>query len=148
MGLHAHLPGWAVRRLLPEAHSREGAEIVTKFREGPAAGVSLELRRAPKYLRVVCSQSTGWDALDQLDDTPKPEEKIYAYLLVEDRGSVFVDGRDKKGKRTGGLYRMAAYAYIESQPPDVVLRSTVQWREWCYAVEELAGAENSKPLPE
>lgn len=36
------------------------------FRDGPAAGQVLQLRRVPVLLRVVCSSRGNWDALDQL----------------------------------------------------------------------------------
>jgi len=53
---------------------------MTRFLDGPAEGVTLMLRRAPIYLRVV-HRGTEWDALDALDDRPTPDETIYVYVL-------------------------------------------------------------------
>lgn len=55
---------------------------MTRFEDGPAAGVNLSLRRAPMFLRVVQNNQTGeWDALDQLDDTPEKNETIFVYKV-------------------------------------------------------------------
>jgi hypothetical protein len=35
-----------------------------RFLDGPAMGQSLELKRTPRYLRVVRSAAGTWDALD------------------------------------------------------------------------------------
>ena len=49
---------------------------MTRFLDGPAAGVLLALRRAPLYLRVVyhAKREEPWDALDQLADVPGEHE--------------------------------------------------------------------------
>lgn len=55
---------------------------MTKFTDGPAAHVLLELSRSPLFLRVVkdttyatavCKKDRReWDALDQLEDSTRP----------------------------------------------------------------------------
>lgn len=98
---------------------------------------SLQLSRVPKYLRFVC-QNIGkpgreWDALDQLDDQPKPEEEIIAAVLV-DRTSVHLDGVNKAtGKRFGKWIEEAVYEPTAVQPPDDTLRDTAKWQAWCEA---------------
>lgn len=47
-----------------------------EFLDGPAGNKTLELRRAPVYLRVVIDADGNIDALDQLDDRPKEDERI------------------------------------------------------------------------
>jgi len=54
---------------------------MTTFKDGPAKGQTLMLRRAQMFLRVVQDPKGTWDALDQPDDTPKPEERLYAYRI-------------------------------------------------------------------
>lgn len=103
---------------------------MTKFTDGPAARESLMIRRAPPYLRVVVTRCGKWDALDQLDDQPKPKEQIYAYRRTKKLGMCHI----KASKRSAsGFYPIAEYAFIEPQPPEEVMRSTEQWRAWCLA---------------
>lgn len=68
---------------------------MTTFKDGPAEGRTLLLRRAPTLLRVV-QEDGEFDALDQLNDEPGPRESIYCYFLVENRGSVHLCGRDPR----------------------------------------------------
>lgn len=100
---------------------------MTLFMNGPANDQRLELRRSPRFLRVV-SAAGKWDALDQLDDTPAPGEKIFAYEIIE--GPFVVHLRRRGG---GGLYSAATYRYIEVQPSDEIMRSADNWRQWCQA---------------
>lgn len=102
---------------------------MTKFLNGPASGVVLGLRRAPKYLRVVRDRfavESKWDALDQLTDRPEPNEEVFAYRLVEYRGHAHICRRPTGG----GYFAMAEYAYVELQPPVDVLRNTAKWQQW------------------
>ena len=100
------------------------------FVDGPAAGQSLALRRAPTFLRVVRSQSGEWDALDQLDDEPKPRELVFAYYLATPQSRYHL-----KCSRRGasGWYVSASYAFHPEQPDEATLRDTMQWRAWCQA---------------
>lgn len=47
---------------------------MTTFIDGPAKGQTLMLRRNPVYL-IVTEENGKFDALDQLEDAPKPTEK-------------------------------------------------------------------------
>lgn len=120
---------------------------MTRFEDGPCKRAILHLQRTPIMLRVTMvfhhgnGERTGFgewdgqptfDALDQLDDVPKPEEKIFVYRLKDHSGVRFVDGRDKKtGKRWGRSERIATYALYPTQPGDEILRDTAKWQQWC-----------------
>lgn len=98
------------------------------FADGPAHGATLELQRSPIFLRVVIDESDGKvDALDQLDDTPGPSERVHVYQRESFGGTVHVCSRGRGGGcRT---YPTAEYRHL----PDVdgeQLRDTAVWREW------------------
>ncbi len=120
---------------------------MTKFVDGPAAGVTLALRRSPLFLRVVRSGS-DWDALDQVDDTPGPSEALFAYRRVDSFGPVHVLGQDKAGRRWSGWFEHADYAVCDPQPTEATMRSTLAWREWTRArassADRAAGALEGK----
>lgn len=101
---------------------------MTKFLDGPAAGQVLMLKRAPLCLRVVRSPSGEWDALDQLEDAPKPREEIFAYVRTAHRGTVHIRSA-KRG--ASGFYELAEYSAFADQPADEVMRETATWRAWC-----------------
>ncbi len=118
---------------------------MTNFLDGPAAGITLMLRRAPLFLRVtydktfasaVCKKGrTEWDALDMLDDTPAAHEFLYAYRREGNAGSVHIDGRDSKtGRRFGRTYTTAEYVLVQEQPDDETMRSAEKWQAWCTAM--------------
>lgn len=117
---------------------------MSDFLDGPAAGVSLSLRRSPLLLRVVCTSNGDpkWDALDQLSDTPAAGEDIYVYRKVKDDGTVHIDGV-RNGKRFGQWLSMATYAVVREQPDDATMRDTAQWRAWCEANAETARASEA-----
>lgn len=100
-----------------------------RFLDGPAAGQVLELRRVPLLLRVVRDCQTGeWDALDQLDDTPKPTEVIYLYLRSGTPQRIHV-----KAARTAGGSRSlwhGEYLHLPEQPLIDVLRDNAKWQAW------------------
>jgi len=102
---------------------------MTTFIDGPAAGQPLMLRRAARFIRVVESDGK-WDALDQPEDTPKPDEKIYAYEVRGEVGSCHIQMRGKY-KGGGGFYPIASYGFVEKQPDDATMRDTAKWRQWC-----------------
>lgn len=101
---------------------------MSKFIDGPAAGVTLELRRAPVFLRVVIDPAGKVDALDQLDDTPAANEKIFVYRI--DPKTLFRAHvcRRSKGQRSGWI-ESGDYRLHPSQPGDAV-RETAAWQEW------------------
>ena len=104
---------------------------MTKFIDGPAHGVTLQLKRAPRFLRVVFSTNPKepWDALDQLEDTPTIHEMLYAYEVEGEVGRYHILRRP-----TGsGWYMIANYRFIPEQPADEEMRETDAWRQWCEA---------------
>lgn len=105
---------------------------MTRFLDGPAAGQTLGLRRAPLFLRAVRNEKGEWDALDQPDDSPHGSETIVAYKQVAFHGHVHVCRRP----RGGGYFAMAEYRLVEPQPADSSMRTNKAWQEWCYARPE------------
>jgi hypothetical protein len=104
------------------------------FLDGPAAGVNLDLRRSPIMLRVVQDARGNWDALDQLDDEPKPGESIHVYKLAKHRGTIHICARGR-GKNLSGWYQMADYGFFAEQPGDQHTRTAGAWAAWCKGLE-------------
>jgi len=111
----------------------DGAALVnymTTFEDGPAKGVVLMLHRSPRFLRITVRPMPGtgkpfpWDALDQLDDTPTPDETLHVYERT-DTGAVI----HRRG--TYGCLPVASYRYVADQPADADMRTTEAWRRWC-----------------
>jgi hypothetical protein len=106
---------------------------VIRFLDGPAADVALAVRRDPLFLRAVFNpraKAGPWDALDQLDDAPKPHERIAVYLRIWRRSPVHV----KACRRSeSGFFADAGYRLSERQPDDATARDAEAWRAWCYA---------------
>lgn len=100
-----------------------------EFLDGPAAGETLQLRRAPQYLRVVYTEKET-DALDQLEDEPRPEEDIMAYQLIEPATRLHLLVRGKKAREKGGWWAVGKYTMCENQPPDEVMRDRARWQAW------------------
>lgn len=97
---------------------------MTSFSDGPAAGQTLLLKRAPRFLRVTFNGSK-WDALDQLADRPEPHEELFAYERSEYRGTCHM-----RFARGGGFYCMAEYKLVPEQPTDAEMRSQSKWEKW------------------
>ena len=113
---------------------------MTRFLDGPAVeSKMLLLKRAPHFLRVVQGPNGDWDALDQLDDRPSADEKVFAYEMVGEPTFCHI----RRDKRAGGsgLYRGGTYRIVAEQPTDEQMRSTALWRDWC-------SARIGKPLAE
>lgn len=106
------------------------------FVDGPAAGVALELSRAPLLLRVVEARGVAtdrWDALDRLDDQPRPEERIYVYRRRGAPMTGFIDGTKYRGQ-----FLAATYVLFEEQPAtDAEARTTEAWRAWAESKRHL-----------
>lgn len=100
---------------------------MTKFTDGPAAGITLMIRRAPLFLRVVQSREGKWDALDQLADKPEPGETIHAYRKTVDNGHVHIC----RSGGMGGCFHMAEYEHVPEQPALPILQARSQWQAWC-----------------
>jgi hypothetical protein len=123
------------------------------FQDGPAHGVMMELQRAPVLLRVVETpvlEPDGlpeFDALDQVDDTPKPEERIHVYVRIGGAGWAHVDFRDKNGRRDSKNVITARYRLYERQPDDADARDTERWRTWAEAQREHLIPNSQPPNP-
>lgn len=103
--------------------------VSVTLRATVARNCTLELKRTPKFLRFVFDpKANKWDALDQLDDEPRPEEHLFAARLV-DTGSLHVDGY-RDGKRCGWWYRTATYELVNLQPDDATMRNRAAWQKW------------------
>jgi hypothetical protein len=109
----------------------EVEQAMTLFLDGPAAGKTLMLTRAPHYLRAVQGVTGDWDALDQLTDTPHPGETVVAYEMVSGPRSMHVCSRGKKA--VSGWFQGGDYRVVADQPTDEQLRSTDAWRAWVSA---------------
>jgi hypothetical protein len=88
---------------------------MSKILDGPAAGAFLSLGRSPYFLRVVRKPGGKWDALDQLDDTPEPDEEIHVYrqkqgpmaeLVRRSRSADFSAGSPAPGPMTAPLINL------------------------------------------
>lgn len=117
------------------------------FKDGPARGVTLTLKRAPLYLRVthnprssgviVCKKYGGreWDALDQIDDKPMSHEALYVYKRITPPTKFHM-----RAGRSSGWYMMADYRLHSIQPDDAVMRDNQQWQDWTIAQQEAGAA--------
>lgn len=100
-----------------------------RFLDGPASGQCLTLGRAPFLLRVTQDGRT-FDALDQVGDEPRAEERLHAYKLVE--GPDLCHLRIARPGRSG-FYLLATYAVVAAQPRDRDMRTREAWVAWCTA---------------
>lgn len=104
-----------------------------RFLNGPAKGVRLELRRAPVFLRVVFNsgrEQDQFDALDQLDDTPEPDEQIWVYRRIGKAGTLHVLYTEK-GRRRGKWLATGDYGLCREQPAEEIMRDKEKWQAWC-----------------
>lgn len=81
------------------------------------------LTRAPMFLRVTEDRGK-FDALNQLEDTARSTEKLYAYEMVGTPGRAFIDGK------VSGCFCIADYKLCSIQPDDATLRDNAQWTDW------------------
>lgn len=114
------------------------------FLDGPADKV-LQLRRAPLYLRVVIDASGEVDALDQLDDKPKANEKSFAYKRKGPAGSYHLLVRGEHSRTCGGWWASGNYEVCDPQPSEDVMRDNAQWREWATQQQDI---DPSAPMAE
>jgi hypothetical protein len=98
-----------------------------RFLDGPAKGTVLNLQRAPLQFRVVIDRDGTVDALDQLDDSPKPSEAIHVYLR---QGAATCYHVLCTPRRLSGWRVAADYLLYDRQPNDDVARDEHAWREW------------------
>lgn len=80
----------------------------------------------------VTEEAGKFDALDQPEDAPKVSEKLHAYRIVGTPGWCHIN----RGGGRGGMYTVATYQFVETQPDDKTMRDTDLWRAWCYEQPE------------
>lgn len=98
------------------------------FKDGPARGKGLMLKRAPYFLRVV-EENGEFDALDMGTDSPRKGEKLYCYRMVGEPGWMHINAR----KGGGGFFTTAEYEMVPDQPTDEEMRTLPAWHRWCDA---------------
>ena len=104
---------------------------------GPADG-AYAVQRAPLWLRGVVTPSGKTDVLDQLDDEPKPKERVSVYRRTTEAdqvGVVFICGR---GRGSSGPSVSAEYEHLAGVDGEL-FRDTEAWRAW--VMEQHAAAE-------
>lgn len=110
---------------------------MTRFLDGPAAGVQLMLHRAPVFLRVCVKPSehaAEIDCLDMLEDVPAVGEALYAYRRVGKPTSMHIDYTDKVTRKRKAKWLLAAeYRVVKNQPSSDTMNATQSWRDWCLA---------------
>lgn len=102
---------------------------MTRFLNGPAEKQTLMLQRAPLFLRVT-RDGDKWDALDQIEDTPRRGEQLFTYRRTGQAGFCHIQTAGKNGRRGGGFYAMAEYSFTEVQPSDEIMRDAAKWQQW------------------
>lgn len=115
------------------------------FTDGPAAGKTLMLRRAARFLRVtqrrfklgMTDPQSEFDGLDQPEDTPSSDEALYAYHTTKIEGTAHMRFSGK-AKGASGMYPIAEYRFVDPQPDDATMRDNKKWIAWC---------ERQPPLP-
>ncbi len=103
---------------------------MANFIDGPARGVKLLLGRAPVMLRAVQPKGGVWDALDQLDDEAKPNERIVVYFRSSEPSRFHIC---RSPRKQSGWYEEANYSVLPEQPADEDVRTSASWQKWCLA---------------
>lgn len=108
---------------------------MTTFKDGPAQGQTLMLRRSPKFLRVVNNpgHKHAWDALDMPEDVPAGREIPMVYMREVVKGTAHVSTRPRSGS---GWYPIAEYGYHHTQPTVAEMKDLERWRAWVAAQPE------------
>lgn len=107
---------------------------MVEFIDGPAKGAQLNLRRIPKFIRVVIDATGNVDALDLKTDRAQANEKVYVYRAVDNTSvSGFVCGI----KRAHGciFFNSCKYAMYKDQPENSIMHHRALWEQW---VEEVS----------
>ena len=113
---------------------------MAKFLDGPAGGVTLNLKRLPRWVRVVIDQSGAVDALDQLEDEVRPGEFAFVYRMKGEVQRVIACSRERGCQRM----ELADYEFYAEQPPQETLRSNDAWQAWATAENTKAQGESSE----
>lgn len=112
---------------------------MTRLLDGPHAGITLTLSRAPMLLRVVQNRAGEVDGLDQIEDTIRPGETVTVYRAVTEPMIVHIDRRDPKtGRRTGSWFAAAEYRLAKVQPDPATAADNQRWRNWAQENRHLA----------
>lgn len=99
-----------------------------RFLDGPASGVTLTLRRAPIFLRVVTKDGTNWDALDEKGDEWRHGERVYVYILQDRPTAVHMKCARKADS---GFYAAGEYRHLDEEIAPGTLRDNESWTLWC-----------------
>jgi hypothetical protein len=91
--------------------------------DGPCKGAYL-VKRSPMFLRAVQNAKGENDLLDQIEDTPAEDEKIYVYLMEGNPGTIHIHGA-----KVHGWYALAQYHYLPNVDGET-LRDNVTWQAW------------------
>lgn len=103
---------------------------MTTFRNGPARGHRIHLRRTPVLLRVV-ERDGAFKGLVGPDDKPKPDDIVHVYLLVTQDGEYRLESDPGGKKAPRGWFVAGVYELYEGEPPtEEQLRGVIAWRQW------------------
>lgn len=105
---------------------------MTTFEDGPAKNARLMISRTPRFLRVT-EDAGKFDALDQIGDTARASEKLYAYQTDGPTGFVHMNMKPRHWSGPICSYRLYA-----EQPTDAQMRSSREWTKWCESRPEAA----------
>jgi hypothetical protein len=100
---------------------------MTTCTNGPAAGKTFQIDRAPIYMRVT-EENGSFDCLNNPEDKPFPKEKLHAYRMKEFKGRAHL-----KFRRGGAWVTIADYELCDPQPDDSVMRDNKRWIQWAEA---------------
>jgi hypothetical protein len=102
--------------------------MTVQLLDGPCKGDYL-VKRSPVFLRAVRKETGETDLLDQVNDLPAKNEKVFVYQIEGEAGWVHI----KMVRRSeSGFYALATYRYL----PDVdgeKLRDNTIWQDWAIA---------------
>lgn len=98
------------------------------FRDGPAAGQTMDLQRAPYVLRVTFN-GKAWDALNEADDIARSDESLHCYVMASEPVRFHIC---RSPRRLSGWHVNADYRLLtESPPDDATMRDNQAWFAWC-----------------
>lgn len=102
--------------------------MTVQLLDGPCKGDYL-VKRAPVFLRAVRKETGEADLLDQVNDLPAKNEKVFVYQIEGEAGWIHL----KMAERSqSGFYALAKYRFM----PDVdgeELRDNTIWQDWAIA---------------
>lgn len=95
--------------------------------DGPAEG-GYAVKRAPLFLRAVVHRGTNAkDVLDQLADTPAPDELVSVYRRAGEAGAAIVCGRGPRA--VSGTFATGEYHHMPEVDGEA-LRDNTAWQAW------------------